>query len=114
METLNITVSGSYKEKALLTSIIADQLKKVNIHVNILDTTSDALVREKFDDLVNEFKETNTVIQLAVEDLYNTNVLKDIQNLHLYLSTGRFDKEDDTWNNAIATVRDEIKEILLL
>lgn len=113
MNQIKIIVSGAFKEKALLTSILGDKLEEEGIDVAFQDTLADSLVRSRHEDLVSEFKQTNdALVTLVVENLINTNVIEDIKALLTEFKDPNWKSTNDAWNSAIKTVDERLRQIL--
>ncbi len=79
MEILKVIVSGSFKEKALLTNAIGEFLEKENIEVKYTDNSIKSLVDDKYDDFVYELQSSNIEVIVEIESLKKANAIEDLQ-----------------------------------
>lgn len=114
MNNLQIIVTGPFKEKAMLTSIIADKLKEIDIDFIMNDPATDKLVRSNCgDDCLSEFKELETTLVVMTENLQNTNAVEDLVLFQNKLNQPDWKSDKEGWNLAIEKVQKEIRQILL-
>lgn len=112
MDTIKIIVSGAFKEKALLTSIIGDKLEEEGIGVIYNEPTINDCVHSKYDNLLSEFKENDIKVSLVVEDLVNTNVSEDLKEFIDELSTPYWKTASPEFNKGVQAVETKLRQIL--
>ena len=106
MKNLKVIVSGTFKEKAMLLSVIGDALESNGIPVVYKDKAFDQMVRDHCGNVCDQhIRELNPNISLELENLRNTNILEDLTKLYNILGSN---------DNNITTsdVREEIRKIL--
>jgi hypothetical protein len=114
METLKVIVSGSFKEKALLASILNDKLKEEGVSVIIVDAAADMLVRTRCGDILKSFKETDSEVKIVVENLINTNVTEDVKTLLDELKTPYWQTGSPDFNKGVKEVESKLRQILMI
>ena len=114
MENLKIIVSGTFKEKAMLLSVIGDALEAKGIKVKYKEKSFDTLVRDHCGDVCEEqIKELKPNIILELENLRNTNLVEDLTKLNSDFKTLKWESIDLGWNRAISVVSNELDQLLL-
>ncbi len=112
MDTIKIIVSGAFKEKALLTSIIGDKLEEEGLEVTYQDTLANNLVRSRHDDILSEFKDSDKKISLVVENLINTNVTEDLKAFLDDLKTPFWKSGTPEFSRAVSLMDERLRQIL--
>ena len=111
MENVKVLISGPFKEKAMLLSVIGDALEANGIPVVYKDKAVDQMVRDHCGNVCDEqIRELLPNITLELENLHNTNVVEDLTKL--YNTIGNKSKADNT--DTVSSILKEIRKILLI
>jgi len=114
MNNIKIIVSGPFKEKALLVSVLGDKLEDEGIDVTYVDTLADSLVRSRHDNVLSEFRQSDVKVSLVVENLINTNVIEDLKLFLDDLSSPYWNTSSPDFNKAVKQVDERLRQILMI
>jgi len=114
MENIKIIVSGPFKEKALIVSVLGDKLEDEGIDVTYADAVANSLVRSRHDNVLSELRQSDAKVSLVVENLINTNVTEDLKLFLDDLKSPYWSSGSPDFTRAVKTVESRLRQILMM
>ena len=115
MSNLNVRVSGSLPEKAMLVNVLNDMLVTHGFKCIIQDKIMDETIKKNVVSCCSiDLENIDPTIILELENLQNANITTDLTKLYNELNQAAWAGKGLTWNHAIDSIREEIRKILLI